>query len=80
MYDPIKLMILIYLCADEQIPRKHLEKCRVNPNLAHDSYRTDLEFYVKPSLFRSRKCATILFSITTLNITICLMVLRKLAK
>lgn len=42
MYDPIKLMILIYLCADEEIPKKHLEKCRVNPNLIIDAYRTDL--------------------------------------
>ena len=49
MYDPIKLMILIYLCEDTDIPKRHLWKCRVNPNLGVDSYRSDLEFYVSIS-------------------------------
>ena len=50
MYDPIKLMILIYLCEDTEIPKRHLWKCRVNPSTDVDTYRTDLEFYVLPSL------------------------------
>lgn len=47
MYDPIKLMILIYLCEDTEIPKRHLWKCRVNPSSSVDTYRSDLEFYVR---------------------------------
>ena len=59
MYDPIKLMILIYLCEDVEIPKRHLRKCRVNPSIDIESYRTDLEFYVLPLQFRFPSSATI---------------------
>ena len=46
LYDPIKLMILIYLCEDDNIPQNFINRCRLNPNVGIDTYRTDLEFYV----------------------------------
>ena len=42
LFDPIKLMILIYLCEDERITKSHIERCRINPSSEVDSYRTDL--------------------------------------
>ena len=44
--DSIKLMILIYLCLDESIPKKFINRCQINPDHASDSYRTDIQFYV----------------------------------
>lgn len=42
LFDPIKLMILIYLCEDPGVTRSHIERCRINPPSEIDSYRTDL--------------------------------------
>lgn len=42
LFDPIKLMILIYLCHDEVITKSHIDRCRINPSSEVDSYRTDL--------------------------------------
>jgi hypothetical protein len=39
-------MILIYVCKDDQIPRKHIYRCKINPSTGVINYRTDLEFYV----------------------------------
>ncbi len=46
LYDPIKLLILIYLWQDDAIPQKHINRCRLNANINSETYRTDLEFYI----------------------------------
>jgi hypothetical protein len=53
--DSIKLMILIYLCLDENIPKKFINRCQINPDHSTDTYRTDLQFYVISLIFRSLK-------------------------
>jgi hypothetical protein len=57
--DSIKLMILIYLCLDESIPKKFIHRCQINPDHATESYRTDLQFYVHILECRYLNCATI---------------------
>lgn len=71
LYDPVKLMILIYVCNDDSLPEKHISKCKINPSTGVINYRTDLEFYVISFSSRSLKCATILCSIGISNPTIC---------
>jgi hypothetical protein len=57
-------MILIYLCLDERIPKKFVNRCQINPDHSTDTYRTDLQFYVMNYLFRSPK-SVIISSFTT---------------
>lgn len=71
LYDPVKLMILIYVCNDDSLPQKHVSKCKISPSTGVINYRTDLEFYVFVYLSRYLKCATTLSSIGTQNLTIC---------
>lgn len=42
LMDPVKLMILIYVCNDDSIPNKHIERCKINPSTGVINYRTDL--------------------------------------
>lgn len=58
LYDPVKIMILIYVCNDDSIPAKHIAKCKINPSTGVTNYRTDLEFYVGLFLFRFLRSAT----------------------
>lgn len=58
LYDPVKIMILIYVCNDDTIPAKHIAKCKINPSTGVTNYRTDLEFYVSLLLFRFLRSAT----------------------
>lgn len=44
--DPVKLMILIYVCNDDSVPSRHIERFKINPSTGVINYRTDLEFYV----------------------------------
>lgn len=57
LYDPVKIMILIYVCNDDNIPAKHIAKCKINPSSGVTNYRTDLEFYVGLFLFRFLRSA-----------------------
>ena len=61
LYDPIKLMILIHVSSDDSVPSKHIERCKINPSTGIINYRTDLEFYVRQSLYRFLKCAITLY-------------------
>ena len=63
LMDPVKLMILIYVCNDDSIPNKHIEKCKINPSTGVINYRTDLEFYVQLHLPRSPNFAITSFFI-----------------
>jgi hypothetical protein len=58
LYDPVKIMILIYVCNDDTIPAKHISKCKINPSTGVTNYRTDLEFYVGLILSRFLRSAT----------------------
>ena len=69
LIDPVKLMILIYVCNDDSIPAKHVSKCKISPSTGVFSYRTDLEFYVLCHPSRSRKSATSSSSIATSRTT-----------
>lgn len=47
LFDPLKLMIIIYLCEDKDIPHKLIQRCRLNPDLSLKyKNRIDIEFYV----------------------------------
>jgi len=42
LFDPIKLMVLIYVGSDDSVPLKHIRKCKINPSTGIINYRTDL--------------------------------------
>lgn len=51
-------MILIYLCLDETIPKKFINRCQLNPDHSTETYRTDLQFYVPNGSPRFPRFAT----------------------
>lgn len=79
LMDPVKLMILIYVCNDDTIPNKHIEKCKINPSTGVINYRTDLEFYVQLHLYRFLNFAITSSFIAAYNPTTCVTQSNKCA-
>lgn len=47
LFETLKVMIIIYLCEDKNIPHRLIQRCRINPILGFGTRnRGDIEFYV----------------------------------